>query len=316
MQQTKVKSISETYTYGIFDRNGVIQNTVGKILKDGERLTKERLAQEFLVIEKNFKYTKKFEVLEAFNKGLIQLYYAPDNVKLPTAMPFFLTKIGNDVVAIVSVDLYGSKNREGTTVSIDPKKLYCLMESAFYAIKYHTHNRSLTSRASVIRDGSRVYANMFVRVLNKKYALNVDKTKYAKAIFLASKFYMINMLELENGETVTNYAIQNCVGASPMFLREFDSLIPEETYKDLTTLIKAFNDPTLHTGVHDLTVRNYIEQFIIMYDTSTLFGLEYLPYFIYIIEAVCMKAYLNNQAILEDIVEPQGEKLYIDLARM
>jgi hypothetical protein len=229
-------------------------------------------------------------------------------------MPFFLTKNAQGkVVSVVLVDTYGKMDKETKYVNVDAKKLYCMMEAAHLARTYYFHSQELAKRNVVITSGSSIYANMFARVLNKKYALNVDKTKYHKVLFLASKFYLINILGLSDGEMAVNYAMKNCIGGNPYILREVNDLMNEEDFKDISLFIKALTRQELGLGLGDLTVRGFLEQFITMYDHSALLSLEYFPYFLYNVLSVTNGAYINNQYVLEDIIEKHGPKLYADV---
>jgi hypothetical protein len=157
---------------------------------------------------------------------------------------------------------------------------------------------------------------MFTRVLNKKYALNVDKSKMHKVLFLASKFYMINVLGLADNEMTFNYAIKNCVNGNPYTIKEVNNLVKTEDYKDLSTFILALAKQETGLGMVDLTVRNYLEAFINMYDSSALLSLEAFPYFLYNVLSVTNGAYINNQYVLEDIVDHNGAKIYADLMNL
>lgn len=308
------KSLETTYTYQLLNRSNAIGMGVMKALKEGTILTKANLEEAFMIINKNFKFPLKFKILEEVEKGDIVLVYSPDNVRIPLSMPFFLTKNAHGkIVSVVVVDSYGKMDKETKNVNIDAKKLYCIMEAAHLARVYYYHSHELAKRNVVITNGSSIYSNMFSRVLNKKYALNVDKNKLHKVIFLASKFFLINILGMSDNEMTVNYAMKNCVGGNPYILKEVNDILEKEDYKDLATFVQALTKPELNIGLGDLTVRGYLEQFINMYDASALFSLEYFPYFMYNVLSVTNGAYINNQYILEDIVEKHGAKLYTDM---
>jgi hypothetical protein len=308
------KSLESTFVYRHLNGSNGISNGVMKSLKEGIVLKKENLEEAFIIINKNFKFPLKYRVMEEFEKGEIVLMYSPDNVRIPTCMPFFLTKNAQGkVVAVVIVDVYGKMNKENGTVNIDAKKLYCMMEAASLAKTYYFHSNEIAKRNIMITSGSAIYSNMFARVLNKKYALNVDKSKLHKVLYLASKFYLINILGLNDNEMTNNYALKNCIGGNPYILREINDHLNTEDYADLATFLQALTRPELGIGLSDLTVRAYLEQFINMYDASALLSLEYFPYFMYNVISVTNGAYINNQYILEDIVEKSGPKLYQDL---
>lgn len=311
------KTLQDTFIYRNLNQSGALGNNVGKLLQHGERLNKTNLEEAFMIINKNFKFPLKYKIMDEVENGGLILMHSPENVKIPTAMPFFLTKDAHDrVVAIIDVDIYGTMNKENKNVNIDAKKLYCMMEAAYLAKVCFAYDKQICNRNIIITNGSAIYSNMITRVLNKKYALNVDKSKMHKVLFLASKFYMVNVLGLADNEMTFNYAIKNCVNGNPYTLKEVNELLTEADYKDFSTFIQALTKPELNLGMGDLTVRGYIEQYINMYDASALLALESFPYFLYNVISVTNGAYINNQYILEDIVDTNGVKIYTDLVNL
>lgn len=310
------KMLQDTFIYKNLNRNDIITTNIGKLLHDGTVLTKNNIEEALLIINKNFKFPLKYKILEEFASGDIILIYGGNTTKLPTCMPFFLTKKDNRVVAVVSIDTYGTMNKETNYVNIDAKKLYCLMESAYMAKLCFLYNKQVCNRNVVISHGSSIYCNMFTRILNKKYALNVDKNKLQKVLFLSSKFYMLNMLGLQDNDMVVNYAIKNCINGNSLILKEVNDMLNPADYADFSTFITALNKPELNLNFKDLTTRAYLEAFINTFDGSALMALEAFPYFLYNVFAVVNGAYINNQYVLEDIVDIHGAKIYTDLANL
>ena len=306
-----IKSLGETFIYKHLNSSGAITRAISEIATNGEVITKSQLEEAVLIINKNFKFPMKIRTMQEFEEGKIKLLYGPKNVKLPTCMPFFLTKQGNDIVSCVMIDLYSSKNADGN-VTIDPKKLYCLMESAMVA-KILMTNPSVVNRPSIIKEGSEIYSAMFTRVLNKKYALNTDRNRLHKVVFLSSKFFLLNVLGQPDNDTTKNYAIRNCNNANPIILNELDEMFKLENYKDLSTFVQALSKEEYGLGLKDLTVRAFLEAYIHMYDASALLALEHIAYFLYNVFAVTNGAYINNQYILEDLIDKKGAKIYNDI---
>jgi hypothetical protein len=310
-----IKGLETTYLYGHLNKtNGITNNIV--TLMQGITITKEHIEEPYITINKNFKFPLKYKVLDAFKDGSIILKYSKGN-KLPTCMPFFLTKVDGRVVAIVAVDIYGTLDEENNSLNIDAKKLYCLMEGAYLARLIYLNNAKIPTRSVVISSGSEIYSSVFTRVLNKKYALNVDKTKMNKVRMLTSKFYMINMLGLEDSDMVFNYAIKNCPTGNIYSLKEANDAFNPDAYKSLDAFITELaTNKALGLNFKDLTVRGYLEAYINMYDSSTLLALECFPYFMYMIVCVVDGGYMNNQYVLEDLVDKNGSRLYVDLAKL
>lgn len=311
-----IRGLETSYIYNHLNKSSTLSNSISSIIVKGQTLTYENLEEALVIIMKNFKYPLKYKVMEDFKAGKILIKYS-DNVKLPSALPFFLTKINGEVVAVVVASTYGVMDKDTGFVKIDPKKLYCMMEGAYLAKLIFFNANKIPSRPSIITHGSNIYSMMFTRVLNKKYALNTDKTKFHKLLMLSSKFYMINILGNQDNESVFNYAIKNCPNGNIYSLKEANSLFDVKYFENFETFITGLIETkALGLNLRDLTVRGYLESFINMYDASNLLSLESFPYLMYNIMAVTNGAFMNNQYVLEDIVGTSGAKMYTDLLQV
>lgn len=315
------KPMEEMFTYRNLNKNDMVNKIILTAMKEGTILNiKEDFDEAFMVINKNFKFPLKHKILEELEKGELVLLMAPKGVKIPSCLPFFLQKnSAGKIIAVVNVGIYGHKieNRDGSVeYKIDPKKLYTMLEGAYIAKLCFFYKKQIASRNVIIRHGSLVYSHMILRVINKKYSISIDKNKVNKVVYLASKFFMINLLGMSNNEACSNYAISNCKNANPYILTEVDEIFKDEDYKDISTFLTKLKSPEIGLGLDTLTVRMFLETFINMYDAPMLFGLESFPFFMYNIISVTNGAYINNQYILEDIVDIHGGKLYHDLEQL
>ena len=304
-----VPSIKDTYLFKTADKNGYLTKELTEMLTKGSIASPADLDHELSSINKYFKFANKVRVIKAFQDMDLILYYAPKGlqVKVPTSLPFITVKgKDNEPRVAVFIDNY-VKFVNDNKISIEPIKLYCLMEAAYFA-KEITH----PGNNVLISEGSSIFAHMFARVLNKAYALNTDKTVFNKIIFLASKFFILNHLNYRDDETVFNYAAKNCNSASIIALKEVNDLFPEEAFADIATFIQTItkNYYYLMPSFEKLTVRGYIESFTGMYGQASVFALEHINYFRFVIISAINGAYLLNQYALEDILEKSGAKLY------
>lgn len=307
------KILQDSYVYKHLNTTNGISNNIASLMSTGSVLSKEQLEEPFMVIKKNYKFPLKYKIFEAIDRGSIVIMCGSTKTKLPTCLPFFLTKNADDeIVAVIVGDTYGTLDDDGG-FHIEPKKLYCMMEGAYLARLIHFHDKQAMSRPSIMSCGSSIYSTMFVRVLNKKFSINTDKNKYNSIVFLASKFFMINVLGLEDSETVFNYAIKSCKNANLLILKELNSQFDTKYFDSLDTFISALSSPGNGVYLKSLTVRGYLEAYINMYDASALLSLELLPYFMYNIMGVTNGAFINNQYVLEDLVGSDGAKMYNDL---
>lgn len=307
------KAISDTFLYRNMNKGGELQNTVIKILKDSTPLVPTDL-DEALIIINRYKFPLKAEVLDSFANDEIRLVYPTLNTKLPSYMPFFLTKDHGKIVSIIDASVYGTKNADGK-FRIDPKKLYCLMEGAYLSRLYYMHENAIKQKSKILMKGASMYSSMFTRVLNKQFSINVDKDKYQKILFLASKFYLINVIGLKDGDMVFNYAIKNTTSLSVPVLNDIHETFDEKYFKDFASFIEGLviNSDRLNLGLEELTARGFIETYIMMYDSAALLALEYFPYFVYNAICVINGAYINNQKLLEQVIGNDAAAFYSDL---
>ena len=303
------KQINDTFIYKHLNNNSAITNTVSAVLQSGEIITKDKLPEAFMLINKNFKFTLKHEVLSALDNGDLMMIFSEKKV-MPTSMPFFLTRIQGKVVGVICINVYAVK--KGDDVEIDAKKLYCMLESALIARKL-VITPSYFSSTPLITEGSAIYSSMFIRILNKKYSLNLDKSKMNKVIFLTSKFFILNHLGVSNSSSIDQYAFKNCVQGNPVIINQFNSSIDDDkVFQDLSTLIEFMKEELFP----DLTLRGFLEQWIYAYDASSVFALESAPYFIYNVISVTTGAYINNQYMLEELVGQSGVKMHQHLSKI
>ena len=107
-----------------------------------------------------------------------------------------------------------------------------------------------------------------------------------------------------------------CLGVKiyPPFFITFpeDNAFPAEAFNDLAAFITTMHNNAFQItqSLANLTTRDYITDYVQLYQGSSLFALEHLSYFIFMINSVVLGAYLNNQAVLEDIMGKSGVKIY------
>ena len=132
------KSTDQSYVFNMLNKDSKINGSIKAIIQNGKGIEPAQIEEQLMIISKRFKMPLKNKVLDYYKTGRIKLMTAPDPSKqLPSAMPFFLMKANGDIIAVVMVDIFGNVLQNGD-ISIDAKKLYVLMESAYMAIEYNT----------------------------------------------------------------------------------------------------------------------------------------------------------------------------------
>lgn len=301
----KYKVISDTFIFEQSKSN--IMDTIQGSLAQGKALGPQDLEEQFVLIKKYIKSALKIKVLKDYEENNIVLLYAPENVGRMTSLPFIMSVSNGKLCANVMVSSFGNMRQDGV-VNVDYRKLYTLMESAYIAKEFLGRYDKYKNNGAII-NGCVIYANMFVKPLNKKFNLHLDKNRENAVLFLAAKFYLKNVLGMQNEDILYNTAIRACKGENPLLIKEVDVAIPDEAYKDLGTFINALKEDKLNLGLSGLTVRGFLESYISLYGGSTVFGLELLPYWLYIVNASISSMGLVNNYALEELCEKGGAKI-------
>lgn len=301
----KYKAISNTYVFKQFKNN--LTQIIGETLSNSQVLTQKELAEQFLMMQKYINSPLKPKILNELQNGNIKLIFSGD-VGTLTFLPFIMTMENGHLCANVLVSSFGNMRQDGM-VSIDYRKLYTLIESAYYAKQFLLRYQSYKNNSDILSEGSKIYSNMFVKPINKKFNLHLDKNREDTLLFLAAKFYLKNVIGVQNDELVFNIALRSCKAGNPILLKEADVVVPEEAYENLGSFLEAIKDDKLNLGLSGLTARGFMESYISLYGSGTVFGLEMFPYFLYVINASLNSRGLVNNYSLEDITEKGGPRL-------
>lgn len=313
-----LKSIRSTYLYSMINKGGVMDDIMKTFISKGIVADKNMLETQYNTINSYYKYPLKISVMKAVDEGIIVPMMYPKGItanhKVPINMPFILVPSNASIKAIAVIDNYASIDEKNhNRIMIDPNKLYCLLESAFVARGLQLGFSSVRHNTILYTEGCSIYAHMFTKVLNKDYALNVKKDAYNKVVFLAAKFFMINLLQMEDSDLVFNYAFKTAKDLSPIIAKQLNDAFKIEDYTDISTFIQALakNAYMIINGLENLTVREYITNFIKMYSNAGLFGLEHISYFIFNILSCLDHAYFNNQYAFDNAIGTKSaDKIY------
>lgn len=316
-----ITRLSDTFTYEMINKQNILTNKMKNFVEKSVRVRPEQMIEELGSIKRYFKYPLVTDVLEGVEDGTIQARMFPPTLatgnKLPLFIPFVLVGApGGRILPLAAIDNYVSYDKTNDMITMDPKKLYILLEGAYIAARVQKLFPKMNNTV-LYTDGALIFAHMFARVLNKKFALNVEKTAFGKILYVAVKYYFINILRVKDSPMVDNYALR-ISGLSNIVVKEVDEAFKEkpDTFNNIGTFISRIAETSyLFThGLKDLTTRAYVQWFLDMYGSSTLFALEHFSYFIFHVFSAVNGGFMNNQYAFDEIVGVSGEKLYAYVA--
>lgn len=307
------KPITSTFLFknlGGSNLTGRINEAVAK----GRKLTERDLLEQFVHIKNYERSLLKQRVLTEVKEGRIEMVYA-DGVQLSQIMPFILVPSQVGYKAVLFLNPFCNMRADGL-ISMHGSLLYTLLESAYLAKNFVENYNSIKNDTLVRQQGALMFANIFTRPLNKQFNLHADRTREGKVMFLAAKYYLKNVLGIDNDEYIFNVASRIADTVSPYTLKELDMLVEDDCYQDISTFIQGLANEKLNLGLGGLQVRTYLNSYISMYKEASTLCLESMVYYIFMVNTVRRGGNnIFNSLQLEPIVEKSGEKMLRNLYR-
>lgn len=309
-------TMEDSLVYKTFNQaNGVVDKIV-KYLSSGVPLDKSYIEDQYAIIRRGAGISPLSQkVLEAFNNGDIEIIWN-NTEKVGVAMPFIVRrKSDGKVVSTIFINAFATIKDDSILV-IPAKQLYGLMEGAYIALKLQTDPVKVMKNAELMMTTASVYTEMMARILNKEYALTLDKVLYDKVCYCIKRFYLECVWEYPNTGLVSNYASSDLKYIQQFDLDALDATYSKMEIKTIANLLEFIK--SLSPRMSDLNLRYYIERFIKTYHGSSILSIDYLPYVFFVITNVVMSTFLVSQTALNDIIKNTKNinRFYSELARV
>ena len=309
-------TMEDSLVYKTFNQaNGVVDKIV-KYLSSGVPLDKSYIEDQYAIIRRGAGISPLSQkVLEAFNNGDIEIVWN-NTEKVGVAMPFIVRrKSDGKVVSTIFINAFATIKDDSILV-IPAKQLYGLMEGAYIALKLQTDPVKVMKNAELMMTTASVYTEMMARILNKEYALTLDKVLYDKVCYCIKRFYLECVWEYPNTGLVSNYASSDLKYIQQFDLDALDATYSKMEIKTIANLLECVK--SLSPRMSDLNLRYYIERFIKTYHGSSILSIDYLPYVFFVITNVVMSTFLVSQTALNDIIKNTKNinRFYSELARV
>lgn len=308
-------SMNDSFIYSMFNRSNEMQATLLKALKTGIKMDRTFIEEQVLQLQRTKVSPLIPQVLEAFFNDTIELIYV-ENMKLTKAIPFILHKSQTGIKASIFVSSFGTYDRENGILNIQAKTLYTLMETAFIAIYMQKYPMKIQRNSLITKTLNSVYTEMWMRILNREFALTLDKVNHDRVAYAISKFFLLQVVEIENKTIAENYA----AGVAPNLSYEDIVLLNSEYDKsEIATLDSLINFlKTLIPRMARMTTRYFVERYINTYGQSCILAVDYLPYMFLVMINTLLGTFIVNQPSISDIVKntPGSSKFHSELVKM
>lgn len=313
-----IAQLDNSYQWNLLNKNGHVANTLVGIIKDGTTVTPAMMPSAMIKIKNRIKSVITTKVFDAVENGDIMMVYK-DGAHVPVYIPFTLIRKDNkpnSCVAIVFLNVCDA-SMSGDELIVDERKLKVSLESAYFALKMFYMGDSPKIRTSeFIRSSSRIHSSIMTECLNRKHSIKLDPDVYNGIIYMDTKYYITTVLGATtmSSDALQSYCLYNCKGANLSVLNRLEDMFDPSDLVNIGALLTKFTQVDIFAKrLKNMTVSNFIESYINMYNASMLLSLELLPYLVYNIIAVNESTFINNYGMLKNIVGQDGKKVYASL---
>ena len=306
--------LSNSYEWSILNKDGKVTNRVAEALKTGTLVHPENMPNSFNRLKNRIKSPIMGKITDALNNGDMQMVFTPHDLPIPLYLPFILVADPNTktMTGLVFLSNCGCVE-DGIEYTCDEYKLKTSLESCYMAMKFvEMKDSPKLTAVNIVRPASKIYAFAVAECINRKHSIKLDPDTFNQVLFVLGRYFIKTVMGCpQSDDQVDTYAMYNCTNPNLISLRRVTDQFTGEDYKDISTVLtKLASIPELKNRLGNLTVSNFMESFINVYDAPMLLALENFSYFVYNILSVNNSTYVNNYHILKQIVGKDGNALY------
>lgn len=312
--------LNDSYEWNQLNHGNAITKRVQDVLSEGEIVTVDRMPTAFLQIRNKIKSPLMTQIMNRIEQGRIIMVYSSKH-KIPVYLPFIITQPKpNTYQGVVFLNVAEAEDGDGE-IFVNARKLKVSLESCLMSLCIRELGESPKLRSTaLVRSGSKIYATMVTECINRRHGIKMDVNIYNSALYLVSNYYIGTMLGFRNSmdhDAMRNYCLYNCRNADVLYMDKIVTQFEEKDFVNIATFIGKFKEvPEFQSRIGKLTLTNFLESYINMYNASALLGLEVFNYFLYNIISVNDATYANNYPLLKNYVGDDGKKIYADLVVM
>ena len=309
-----MRTLSDTVLFKMLNKSNDLTGQIMNINNPLNILPLDKIDMNIDIINRRFNYALKNKALQDLNDGYVIPVFNINNIELPNFIPA-VGIIENGVAkSYINLTPMGRMDKKGN-FDIDNRKLFAYLQTGTLLRELSVKHWGKVSMNSIVaKAGSMIYAKLFNKVLDKIYAINLNTLRSDSVNYVTAKFFLLYVLERPNTDMVSNIAYQACFnGTTRETIYDVDKVFSSDAYQSFDKFIQ--NLATLD-GLAGLKMRTFTENWMKMYNYSTVLGLEYFPYFLHMIFSAMVNAHINSEYIIEPLVGRETSTLYSEIARI
>ena len=239
------------------------------------------------------------------NSDNVVLCISPGN-QLPKAFKVFAAKDvkenKNKIKVFIDATDYISFNSSGVYECKKPEWLISHTINAMVSYIYAMVPTKLLGNATILREGSVVWANFFCYLMERLYKINSVPSVKRKVAYLAAIYYQINILNKDFNKNEDSIKA-NAARVSDIDSREqasVDVFMKAEDFANIDLFLKSLKK----YGFKETKTSVFVSYWMSAFGTGTVLGMEYFPSFSAMLTNTYIGGYIDQQVTIEKIAGP------------
>ena len=160
--------------------------------------------------------------------------------------------------------------------------------------------QSLIGNSSLTQSGTRAFASLVNYVVDYIGKININVEAKNKSLYLASIYYQVNLLGKDIDFKSVKETAMKISGISERQANIIELDYEKDSFDDIEKFIKLMQE-VVH--VKGLTIDTFIEKWMFVFGTGTVFATELFVYFAQMMSDAYIGAYINNQKTIEKVAK-------------
>jgi hypothetical protein len=313
-----IKKLSETFIFQNYPeqfRKAILHIVQNQYVVANNIVSEKVFEEQLKGIAKRLNYPSKTKILNALADGHLKMVYLDTGFQVPNQIISWPV-MGDDkkISVIVNLTLFATKDK-ASVIDIDMLKLFSLLQAGWVDLSITMHENKITTRVQFTKALCNVYTKMFKRCLDKLFSLNLSKTESDQAAFLIAKFFLIYVAGRPESEAIDSMAYSATSGDTPQatIMRLKDKIDPKAFYSlpDFVLLLS-----TVIPSLSELTVRSIIHEWMKMYSTPLMFGLEHYKTFATHVISAYTTSNLSRDSLMVTLAKKHIDDAYLEFNRI
>jgi hypothetical protein len=311
-ERSAMRSLTNTYLFSELDKENSLSAKIAAARSPAAVLPLEKLKFSLDVIDRRFNFLLRARTVGDVKSGLTVPVFA-EGLSLPAFLPAFGYADAGELKVYANLTGIGHMDKQGN-FEVDPRKLFAHLHTATIIRICSESWTRIQSNVTLMKASSQAYAKMLNKVLDKTYAVNLNRMRADVTSFASAKFFLSYVFGREPGETTDNAAYLACFnGTTRPTVNNAVAAFPEGWESSLRGLV----DGALAgmDGLKGLSIRSLLEAWIKTYDLSAVLALEYYPFLLHALFAAMVGAHVNAEYVIDPLVGRETTTIYGELAR-